>query len=189
MTTNPEGLPAAVQDAGTDAAGNPIDKIRDLLFGGQMRDYDRQFARLEERLLQETADVRADVKRRLTALEEYLRAELDSLSERLRAEQDVRAAGSQELGRDLRAVAQQFEQRTVQLDEQLARNGRELRQTLHTQRQELADEIRQRVDEVLARLAREAHELRADKTDRRALASMLTELAVRLNGDEGEVRG
>src|SRR6187551_111575 len=37
-------------------AGGNLDKVRDLLFGGQMRDYDRKFARLEERLVKETAD-------------------------------------------------------------------------------------------------------------------------------------
>ena len=38
------------------AAGGNLDKVRDLLFGGQMRDYDRKFARLEERLVKETAE-------------------------------------------------------------------------------------------------------------------------------------
>ena len=29
-----------------------MDKIRDLLFGNQMQDYDRRFSKLEERFLQ-----------------------------------------------------------------------------------------------------------------------------------------
>jgi hypothetical protein len=36
---------------------------------------------------------------------------------------------------------------------------------------------------VLVRLALEAQELRSDKTDRKALAALLTEMAMRLNGD------
>jgi hypothetical protein len=39
------------------------------------------------------------------------------------------------------------------------------------------------VEEVLSRLAHEAQELRTDKTDRKALAALLTEMAMRLNGD------
>ncbi len=34
-------------------AGGNVDKIRDILFGSQMRDYETRFARLEESLLRE----------------------------------------------------------------------------------------------------------------------------------------
>ena len=60
MTTSSEQEPLQAQapDAeGASGAGN-LDKVRDLIFGGQMRDYDRKFARLEERLAKETADLR-----------------------------------------------------------------------------------------------------------------------------------
>ena len=39
---------AVVSDDG--ASGGSVDKIRDILFGAQMREYDRRFARLEDRL-------------------------------------------------------------------------------------------------------------------------------------------
>lgn len=165
------------------AAGGNLDKVRDLLFGGQMRDYDRKFARLEERLVKETADLREEVRRRLSALEAYMKAEVESQSDRLRAEQEGRSTGDKELGRELRDSAQQFDQKLSQLDDLVARNQRDLRQQLHTQHHELVDDIRQRVEDVLGRLAHEAQELRSDKTDRKALAALLTEMAMRLNGD------
>jgi DNA repair exonuclease SbcCD ATPase subunit len=165
------------------AAGGNLDKVRDLLFGGQMRDYDRKFARLEERLVKETADLREEVRRRLSALEAYMKAEVESQSDRLRAEQEGRSAGDKELGRELRDSAQQFDQKLTQLDDLVARNQRDLRQQLHTQHHELVDDIRQRVEDVLGRLAHEAQELRSDKTDRKALAALLTEMAMLLNGD------
>ena len=34
-----------------------VDKIRDLLFGNQMQDYDRRFSKLEERFLQRFKDI------------------------------------------------------------------------------------------------------------------------------------
>ena len=174
-------LPEAEGAAG--AAGGNLDKVRDLLFGGQMRDYDRKFARLEERLAKETADLREEVKRRLSALEAYMKGEVESQSDRLRAEQEGRSAGDKELGRELRDSAQQFDQKLSQLDDLVARNQRDLRQQLHTQHHELVDDIRQKVEDVLGRLAHEAQELRSDKTDRKALAALLTEMAMRLNGD------
>jgi len=190
-----DAIQTRAQDADAAAEGNNLEKVRDLLFGGQMRDYDRKFARLEERLSQETAELRDEVKRHLAALEAYMRAEVESLSERLRVEQDARASAAQDLGRELRETAQQFAQKTSQLDDVIARGQRDLRQQLHAQRQELGDEIRQRVEDILNRLAREAQELRSDKTDRKALAALLTEMALRLNGEiralpgQDEVRG
>ena len=150
MTTSSdqETLPRLPEPDG--AAGGNLDKVRDLLFGGQMRDYDRKFARLEERLVKETADLREEVKRRLAALEAYMKAEVESQSDRLRAEQDARAAGDKDLGRELRDSAQQFDQKLSQLDDLVARNQRDLRQQLHAQHQELVDDIRQRVEDVLA---------------------------------------
>jgi molybdopterin converting factor small subunit len=168
------------------AAGGNLDKVRDLLFGGQMRDYDRKFARLEERLGKETAELREEVRRRLSALESYMKAEVESLSDRLRAEQDSRAGADKDLGRELRDSAQQFDQRLSQLDDLVSRNQRDLRRQLHTLHHELVDDIRQRVEDVLSRLAHEAQELRNDKTDRKALAALLTEMAMRLNG--GDIR-
>ena len=37
-------------NAADDASGGSVDKIRDILFGAQMREYDRRFTRLEDRL-------------------------------------------------------------------------------------------------------------------------------------------
>lgn len=196
MTTISEQdvIQTRVQDAEATAGGN-LEKVRDLLFGGQMRDYDRKFARLEERLVKETTELRDEVKKRIAALEAYMKAEIESLSDRLRAEQDARTGATKELTRDLRDRAQEFEQKTSQLDDLVARTQRDLRQQMHGLHQELADDIRERIEDVLARIAREAHELRTDKADRSALAALLTEMAMRLNGElraaesEGEVRG
>lgn len=185
MTTSSDEqvTPGPLAEAEAAAGGGNLDKVRDLLFGGQMRDLDRRFSRLEERLVKETADLRDEVRKRLATLESYMKAEVDSLSERLRAEQDGRASADQDLGRDLRGTAQQFDQKLSQLDELVARGQRELRQQLHSQHQELSDELRRRFEDVLERLGREAGELRGDKTDRKALAALLTEMAMRLNGD------
>lgn len=46
-----------------------VDKIRDLLFGNQMQDYDRRFSKLEERFLQRFKDIEAETARNLSAFE------------------------------------------------------------------------------------------------------------------------
>ncbi|MDQ3950822.1 MAG: hypothetical protein M3282_10805, partial [Gemmatimonadota bacterium] len=70
----------------TDAASSAnIDQLRDIIFGGQMREYERRFVRMEERIAKELADVREEVRDRCTALERYVGGELESITVDLRA--------------------------------------------------------------------------------------------------------
>jgi DNA anti-recombination protein RmuC len=169
--------------APAELAGGNIDKVRDIIFGGQMRDYERRFARLEERFLQETADLKDDVRRRLTALEQFVKDETASLADRITGEQAARADETKDLARDWRESARVFEKKTGQLDDQIGRVQRELRQQILEMHQNVGDEMRHRIDDVLTRLGRESTELRNDKTDRVTLAALLTEMAMRLTNE------
>src|SRR3954469_18935084 len=94
-------------DDSLDAAGatlteaSNIDKIRQILFGNQMRDYEKRFSRLEERLLKESADSRDETRKRFDALETFIKNEFEAVSERLRVEQRTREESAQGLSRDL----------------------------------------------------------------------------------------
>ena len=81
-----------------------------------MRDYDRKFARLEERIAKETADLRDEVRKRLSAIEAVIQREVDSISDRLKAEQDNRAKTTADFARELSETAQTFEKKTTQLE-------------------------------------------------------------------------
>ncbi len=165
------------------ASGASIDKVRDILFGGQMREFERRFTRLEERLLKETTDLRAHVKSRLEALEAFSKKESESLADQIKAEKDSRVEALTGLSRELKDTAKSFERRATTADDQQARGQRELRQQILEQGQKLSDEIRKRTEEVVAALGREAQQLRTDKADRANLAALLTEMALRLTGD------
>ena len=173
----------AGQDAAADAlaGGASIDKVRDILFGVQMRDYDKRFARLEERLLKETSDLKDDVKKRLAALEQYVKQEVDALGERLSTEHAGRTDDVKDLGQQLRESSKAFEKKTATMDDQSAKAQRDLRQQLLEQQQRLTEEMQQRHHELLEALSRDAGELRDEKADRAALASLFTEMAMRLS--------
>jgi DNA anti-recombination protein RmuC len=175
--------PKASHDAAADAiaGGASIDKVRDILFGVQMRDYDKRFARLEERLLKETSDLKEDVKKRLAALEQYVKQEVDALGDRLSAEHEGRTDDVKDLGQQLRETSKAFEKRTAAMDDQSAKAQRDLRQQLLEQQQRLTEEMQQRHHELLEALSRDAGELRDEKADRAALASLFTEMAMRLS--------
>ena len=170
------------RDAAAAGTGN-LEKVRDILFGHQMREVDRRFVRLEERIIKETRDLRDDMKRRLDALEAYTNKETEALAAQLRNEQAERVDASARLARELADTAGAMERRTAALDEQLAKGQREIRQQILEQQQRLGEDVRERIEEVLAALARESQTLRHDKADRASLAALLQEMAMRLTGE------
>jgi DNA anti-recombination protein RmuC len=165
-----------------------LDKVRDILFGSQMRDVERRFARLEERLLKETTDLKDDVRRRLDTLEAYMRRETESLEGQIKSERGDRVDAHSGLSNELKETARSFERRATTIDEQQSKGQREIRQQMLEQHQRLSDDLRQKVEEILGTLARTANELRTDKADRATIAALLTEVAMRLT-DEFRIPG
>lgn len=165
------------------AGGGNLEKIREILFGAQVHDFEKRFTRLEEKLLKETADSRAETKKRFDAMEAFIRKEIESLVDRVKTEQGERSDALKEISRELRDTAKNLEKKLMQLDEQTTKGQRELRQQILDQSKSLSDEIRNRVKESAAVLTRELRELRTEKTDRSALAGLFTEAAMRLSGD------
>jgi hypothetical protein len=173
----------ALASAPDDSGIANLEKIRDILFGAHMRNYDRRLAGLEERLVRETAALNEEVRKRLAALEDFVKRETDSLNDRLKAEFEARSDATAALSRELRESAGTLERRAGSLDDQLGRAQRELRQQILEQHQRLSDEIQARVDDVLSRLHKESTDLRSDKADRATIAALLTEMALRLNNE------
>lgn len=169
--------------AAREPEGGNVDKIRDILFGSQMRDYDRRFSGLEERLFEEVSTLRDDVSRRLATTEQYVRGELDDLTARLTSEQRERIQSVREAMDALTNVNRELSERIAALAEQTAQQHRELRQAMAEQHRQLADESNRRHQEITNALRRESVDLRNAKTDRNSLAAMFADLAHRLSSD------
>src|SRR5215472_16070145 len=93
--------PNSAQSAQTDSvSGNNIDKIRDILFGSNMRDYEQRFARLEEALRKESLDIRDTTRRHLEALEAFVHKEFAALDARLNTERGERSENHSRLAAD-----------------------------------------------------------------------------------------
>jgi seryl-tRNA synthetase len=166
-------------DTGSHAETGNVDKIRDILFGGQMRDYDKRFARLEERLLKESVELRENTKRTVGALESFVKKEFEALASRLDAERQ----GRDGVARELHDTARTIEKKLEEFDNQTAQAQRDLRQQLLDQSKSLNEEIERKHSEISTMLQREVADLNHEKTDRASLSALFTELALRLNQD------
>jgi hypothetical protein len=168
-------------------AGN-VDKIRDILFGSHMRDYESRFARLEETLIKETFEIRESNRRRFDQLESYIKREFETAQTRLKGERDERSDSANQLSRELKELNDSLSRRIRDLDDRETNVERDLRSDLLQQARDLTEEIRARHDELASILERRVSELRDGKTDRAALATLFSEVALRLS-DQFQIPG
>lgn len=164
------------------AAGN-VDKIRDILFGSQMRDYDSRFARLEERVERELSDMRDSSKKRFDSLEAFIKREVESLQSRLKTEREERSESVRLLSRDLKDLSDLLSKKISEMDDQVTESQGQIRADILQQSKDLSDEIERKREEISAALDRRFQQLRTEKTDRAMLAELLTEVALRLKNE------
>lgn len=163
--------------------GAKVDKIRDILFGSQMREYEKRFARLEEQIAKALDSIREDVKRRFDSLEVFTQQEVESLSQRLKNEKDERLEGQKELTSELRGIAKSLEKKLSQVEEQMAAGQGDLRTRILEQSKSFSNEIDRMNRDFSTLVDREVQVLRSEKTDRATLADLFNEFALRLNND------
>ena len=170
------------QNGNVDETGN-VDRIRNILFGSQMRDYDGRFQKLEERLAREAGELRGELQRHLQALEAFMKGESESMSNRLKAEQSERGQAVERLAHEMTETAKGLELKINNLDSQAAKDIRDLREQLLEQSKALSAEMKDKHDQMKGHLDREAGQIRDAMTGREALAEMLTEVALRLKNE------
>lgn len=170
------------ENGAIDESGN-VDRIRNILFGSQMRDYDGRFQKLEERLAREAGELRGELQRQLQALEAFMKGESESMANRVKAEQSERVQAIQQLAREMGETVRGLELKIGNLDSQAAKDIRDLREQLLEQSKALSAEMKEKHDQMKGHLEREAGQIRDAMTGREALAEMLTEVALRLKNE------
>lgn len=160
-----------------------VDKIREILFGGQMRDYEGRFADLEKRVIQQIERTNAELEKRITRLDTYAKREVDKLAERIRSEHKERLADSKSGSQELKDVTEQIETWFGEVEDRLDNDTKQLRESLDEQNEELSALIASTRDQLNAALTSETRDLADAKLAREDLAGLLTEVALRLKKD------
>jgi DNA repair exonuclease SbcCD ATPase subunit len=166
-----------------DRAPGNIDKIREILFGTNMRDYDARFARLEAAVVKEASDLRESTRKRFESLESFIKSEIESLHGRLRSEREERAEALGQNSRDLRQTEDTLRKKLRDLEDQTSAADSAIREQILNQSQALTEDIRALQAEIMALLERRFHDLNKGKTDRAMLADLLTEVSMRLKNE------
>ena len=166
-----------------DSAPESLDKVRDILFGGQMRSVESRLQGLEERLMREQASMRADFANQLAELDASAKHEAEVLGERIVAERTKRTDELKALSAELKETLRALEKRHVKLEELSGMADAEIRDQIMQQSRAITAEIERLSQRVSSDLDREVTALRTDKTDVSAIVSVFSEMATRLGGD------
>ena len=149
--------PSPIEAVNSPGAGN-VDRIREILFGPQIREYEQRLTRTEERISQENGELRADVRRRFDA-DLLSRTHTDSIKS--------------------------LEKGLGQFNDQLSKDLRDLRHLTLERIKNLLDDFSLQMNTQESVQNRHLEELRATSVNRFALASMLTEVAARVRNGSG----
>jgi vacuolar-type H+-ATPase subunit I/STV1 len=160
-----------------------LDKVRDILFGGQMRAVEGRLQGMEDRFRQDHDAIRAEFTKQGESLEALLRSEVQALTDRLAAERTRRAEELKSLSAEIKEAIRALEKRHLKLEQDANMADAGLRDQLLAQSTDAAAELARLGERLTAELTRSHLELKATKTDRSALAALLNDVASRLGAD------
>jgi len=169
-------------------AGN-MDKIRDILFGHQARDYEKRFAGLENQLTQEAAELKIELIKRIDTLETYVKQEIRDINDRINSESSARSDADTRLNQDLKDAVDTLTKKLTKEEENLVKKSTELRDQILDQSKQLSVEISAKYDQNATNLKKAAQDLDDAKVNRSDLSGFFLELAMRLSGDDGHKAG
>lgn len=161
--------------------GGNVDKIRDILFGRQMVDYDGRFAKLEEKLTREASALRDEVRSRMDTLDGYVRQEIETLTRKIETEKRERIDAVGDITREVRSDRERFAQRVDEIGAGTEEDVRNVRQQLLDEASRIRESLQSKADDLVRSLDQHVDTLQDQKADRRALAEMLADVASRLH--------
>jgi vacuolar-type H+-ATPase subunit I/STV1 len=175
---------ASVEEAAVDADSENVDKIRDILFGNQLRDFNKRFAQLEARMNSDMDLLRNEMRQQFDSLQGYIESEVESLGGRVSSEESTRVQQFDELEDMLKKSARQLEQKLAEQAKLLDKQTSNLNEKLLKQGQDLQQQTTQQLQQVRGLMDNTQHHLAATKLDRTLLAEMFNQVAAQLNQED-----
>ena len=170
METTPQKLSSVIE---TDSGQN-VDKIRDIIFGGEMRKYDNRFVSIEDRLSKETLHLRQDMEQRMNSLETLVQREFTVLADKLRLEKKERNDSFLSIESALKKANDLLNQRLGDLENKSLDEIRKLGNQEHEDIKALRNNLHQLREETNAQLEKELEILRKTKVDKASVAALFT---------------
>jgi thymidylate synthase len=127
--------------------------------------------------------LRSETNNRLDALESYIKQETNSLIDQISNERNEREDDTRHLGNELNKNLESTDKKISQVQDKLTQGQGESREALLEQSKSLLAEIQSVRTSLTDQLNKSIDNLEDNKIDRRSLADMFSEVAMRLNGE------
>jgi hypothetical protein len=160
-----------------------LDKVRDILFGGQMRAVDQRLAALEARFQKELEGHRSDSAKRAADLEKFFKKEIESLTKKVQGERSKRTDDLKALNAEVQEGFKSLDKQLSKLDDASSKADADLRTAILEHTQTVAEQIQKLSDDFSAELRRAVQELRGEKLDTATLIQLFSDMALHLSED------
>ena len=160
-----------------------LDKVRDILFGGQMRAVDQRLATLEKRFQRDLESHRKDTGKRLSDLEEFIKKEIESLTKKLQAERSKRTDNLKAMSTEMQDGFKSLEKQLAKLDDSSSKSDADLRTAILEHTQAVATQLQNLSEDFSSELRQAVLELRGEKLDTATLVQLFSDLALHLGED------
>ena len=189
-TERSQDIPLTTEPFGTAPADSPpesLDKVRDILFGGQMRSIEARIQELDDRIQREQDWLLARFEQPLAELESSLRAEIQYLNERLSAERAQHADDLHALKAELKEAIRNISSRQHRLEEAVTEASAGLHDLLLEHNAAMTTEIDRLSQLLTGKLQPEIDRLRTDKLDVTAITDLFSDMVGRLSDSRASV--
>ncbi len=156
-----------------------ISKIRDILFGNNMNEYEKRFELLENKLAQSIIENKQELNKKLSVIDFFIKKELKKFNEKLKEEQETR----EEFDKKLLASSEEMEQTLKQFKQITKDNLLEDKAHFQEITKGLSEQISSLKQNLQERIEQNNNQLQTNKVDRSSLAIMLNDLAYKIAGD------
>lgn len=169
----------------SEASPESLEKVREILFGNQVRTFDRQIEQVADRLSSDLAASRQESQQRYDALERFVKEELSRLDKKLTSELKSLTRDTnkieESLGKSLTRVQGGVEKKIESVKEKIDSNDRRVREHILDEVNSLHEAVGRQHEELSRAIHSAVSDLASDKASRTNLALLFNEMAVRLS--------
>ena len=160
-----------------------ISKIRDILFGNNMSEYEKRFELLEQKLALSINENKEETEKKISSLENYLRQEFKILSEKLNEEEDARIKSDKRILTEIESIEDVIKKFKQSTSDSFSENN----QQLHDLSNSISNKISDINKALQNRIETNSNQLQNNKVERSSLAMLLTDLAYKIAGNQEEI--
>jgi hypothetical protein len=158
-----------------------LERVRDIIFGSQMRVYEQQFKRMTgklELLGKQLEDMQADLEKQ--------QADHEARAHKLQEETGQRQAElERNLAKQMGQLEESFQEQSAQLRDEITNRLSQQDESLAAQTRELASDLRKQSGELRKEFMSAVESLEGDKTSRHDLGDLLMEMGTRIKDQVG----